>query len=67
MSLLTRPCREITSLLLAAEDRTLGLRERVAIRLHLTVCDACTRFSAQMQLMRGALSHWKHYRDTDEP
>ncbi len=63
MSVFTRPCRDITALVVAAEDRRLSPRERLAVRVHLAICTGCTRFSAQMSLMRGALTRWRGYRD----
>jgi len=37
-------------------DRRLGLAERVALRLHLLVCDGCTNFSKQVAFLRRSLS-----------
>lgn len=48
-------CREIHQLVSEAMDRPLTLTERVRMRLHLVVCDACTRFDAQMLLIRRAM------------
>lgn len=62
-----RSCRDVTRLVLEGEDRRLSLADRLAIRLHLTVCDGCTRFSAQMSLMRGAVQRWRAYRDDAGP
>jgi hypothetical protein len=36
-------------------DRELSFVERTRMRLHLVVCDACTRFSGQMDLLRKAM------------
>ena len=36
-------------------DRPLTLVERARMRLHLMVCDACTRFDTQMLLIRRAM------------
>ena len=52
-------CREVTRLVLEGEDRKLSLPERLAVRLHLLLCDACQRFVAQTQLMRRALQQWR--------
>jgi hypothetical protein len=35
-------------------QRPLRWRERIALRLHLTVCDACTNFKKQMRLLTDA-------------
>ncbi|WP_256078560.1 zf-HC2 domain-containing protein [Massilia sp. YIM B04103] len=48
-------CREVHRLVSEGMDRKLSLVERIRMRLHLTVCDACTRFSGQMVLLRQAM------------
>ena len=60
---LQRNCRDVTALVLAGEDRKLGLLERWAVRAHLKVCDACPRFTRQVELMRRALPRWRAYRE----
>jgi predicted anti-sigma-YlaC factor YlaD len=63
---LFRNCREVTALVLAGEDRRLGLVERVAVRLHMQICAACPKFSRQVALMRQAMPRWRAYRDGGE-
>lgn len=48
-------CREIHQLVSEGMDRPLTLVERARMRLHLVVCDACTRFDTQMLLIRRAM------------
>jgi hypothetical protein len=60
-------CRESARLILQGEDRRLGLAERLALRVHLTLCDGCTRFVGQVGLMRGAMQRWRAYTDRDTP
>jgi hypothetical protein len=62
MSLRLR-CREATKLLLERENRPLGPVERLALRAHLAICDACTKFDGQVKLMRGAMARWRSYTD----
>lgn len=52
-------CREVTALVLAGEDRRLSWRERLGIRLHMVICEACPHFVRQVTLMRRALNRWK--------
>jgi hypothetical protein len=66
MKFLQRNCREVTALVLAGEDRRLGLFERWALRAHLKVCQACPRFTRQVELMRRALPRWRAYRDSGD-
>jgi hypothetical protein len=49
-------CREIHQLTMEGMDRPLSWSERVRMRGHMAICEACTNFSAQMQLMRAAMS-----------
>ena len=49
-------CKHATQLASRALDRRLPIRQRVALRLHLLMCDACTQFVRQLQLMRKALA-----------
>ncbi len=48
-------CREVHRLVSEGMDRELTLVERARMGLHLVVCQACTRFSEQMSLMREAM------------
>ena len=61
-----RDCREVTALVLAGQDRELGLAERWAVRLHLQICKACPRFAQQVRLMQQALPRWRAYREAGE-
>ncbi|AJG17639.1 zf-HC2 domain-containing protein [Cupriavidus basilensis] len=49
-------CREIHHLTMESMDRPLSWFERVRMRGHMAICDACTNFSGQMRLMRSAMS-----------
>jgi Putative zinc-finger len=66
MKFLQRNCREVTALVLAGEDRKLGVIERWALRAHLKVCTACPRFVRQVALMRQALPRWRAYRNSGD-
>lgn len=55
-------CKDTSVLLSQAQDRPLGLRERILLKLHLLVCDGCTHFSRQLVLMRAAM---RRLRDSD--
>jgi hypothetical protein len=48
-------CREVHRLVSEGMDRELSLVERTRMRLHLIVCEACTRFNGQMDLLRRAM------------
>jgi len=61
--ILRRTCKEVTTLLVAREDRALPPVERLALRLHLAACRACPVFERQLLTMRKALDRWRHYTD----
>lgn len=47
-------CREATELLSQGQERRLGLRERLGLRLHLMFCAGCTNFRRQLDILRAA-------------
>ena len=48
-------CKETTRLLSQGEDRKLALGERVALRVHLAICNGCRNVSAQFKFLRPAV------------
>jgi hypothetical protein len=48
-------CRETSELLSQTQERRLGLRERLGLRLHLLLCDGCANFGRQLELIRAAI------------
>jgi anti-sigma factor ChrR (cupin superfamily) len=47
-------CKETAVLVSRAQDRQLSWGERLAMRLHLLICDACRQFVRQVQFLRKA-------------
>ena len=54
-------CKEVTRLVLMAEDTSLPLRSRLAVRFHMLICKACPKFAGQLALMRKASDRWRRY------
>lgn len=50
-------CRRATELISLNFDTKLGIIEKVRLRLHLSICEACTRFSKQLDLLHHAAHH----------
>ncbi len=48
-------CKQTSQLISQSLDRSLTLRERFALQLHLIVCKYCKRFSQHLQTLRVAL------------
>ena len=61
-----RTCKEVSALLIAREDRALPLRERLALRLHMAMCQACPRFERQVLTLRNAMKQWRNYSEAGE-
>lgn len=55
-------CKESSVLLSQAQERPLGLGERLRLRLHLLACAGCTNFSRQLRIIRAAI---RRQRDED--
>jgi hypothetical protein len=49
-------CKEAARLVSQGLDRRLGLGERLALRLHLAICDGCTNFRKQVVFLRRAVA-----------
>ena len=64
--LLRRSCRETAALLIAREDRALGMLDRLALRLHLLACKTCPKFENQILTLRAAMGKWRHYGDDEK-
>jgi predicted anti-sigma-YlaC factor YlaD len=48
-------CKEVSHDLLADEHKSAGIGRRIAIRVHLLMCDNCRRFAAQLQRMNETM------------
>jgi hypothetical protein len=48
-------CKETSRLLSQGEDRKLGFGERVALRVHLAICNGCRNANAQLRFLRLTL------------
>lgn len=59
-------CKEVTQLVLERHERRLSWRERLGLRLHLLICDACTRFEQQMRFLRQAAQRYAERHQTEE-
>ena len=48
-------CKETARLLSQGEDRKLAFGERVALRVHLAICDGCRNVNRQFKFLRQAM------------
>lgn len=52
-------CKEASRLLSQSMDGKLTVAQRSALRLHLSLCEACTRFGAQLGALRTAMRKYR--------
>jgi hypothetical protein len=52
-------CKEASRLLSQSQDRALGRFETWKLRVHLRLCNVCTRFAAQLRFMRDAMQRYR--------
>lgn len=52
-------CKDASRLQSQSQDRPLRLAERLALRLHLLICENCRRFTRQLDLIRRACQQVK--------
>ncbi|MFT5535537.1 MAG: hypothetical protein ACI802_003802 [Candidatus Paceibacteria bacterium] len=57
-------CREVHRLVSEGQDRDLSVIEKIRVRLHLIVCDACTTYTRQMRFLRQAMRKFEIADDT---
>ena len=58
-------CEQATRLISESQERRLGMRERLSLRVHLFICDGCTRFLRQAPLLRAAMRAFVHWEGAD--
>jgi hypothetical protein len=51
-------CKEASRLISLGLDHKLTFGQRTALRLHLTLCDACTRVKTQFDFLRRAVASY---------
>lgn len=52
-------CREVTRLVSQMQDTPVPLLQRIKLRLHLAICDGCTRFERQVRFLRAAMRTYR--------
>lgn len=58
-------CYEVTRLMSEAQERTLTLKERLALRFHTAMCSACRRFGCHLETIRQAMQRYASGADND--
>ncbi len=59
-------CKDASQLISQSLDRSLTLRERFVLKLHLFICIFCKRFNQQLQTLKVALKNMRLGVENDE-
>jgi hypothetical protein len=59
-------CKEVSVLLSQAQDRRVGLLERLRLQAHLRLCVGCMNFHKQLDFLRKAIRKHPALRDEDD-
>lgn len=59
-------CQKATVLISLRRDSTLNLMQALRLKLHLSICDACTRFDKQLTLLHESLHFHTHNETVSE-
>jgi hypothetical protein len=54
-------CKEAAALLIANEDQSISIPDRLRVRLHMVACKTCPNFERQLLTMRNAMRQWRNY------
>ena len=52
-------CKEASRLVSRREEAPLSFGQRILLRLHLSICIACTRFERQVHFLRTAMQKFR--------
>ncbi len=58
-------CKQASKLVSQSLDRPLTWSEKVLLRLHLLICDPCTQFKRQLNMLRTALRKIRNDMEND--
>ncbi|RMF92176.1 MAG: zf-HC2 domain-containing protein [Nitrospinota bacterium] len=53
--MLIRSCKEVTRLVSESLEHELSLMQRIVVRVHIFMCQSCTRFRKQILFLREVL------------
>lgn len=51
-------CKDAAQIITESQHHSLSWRQRVGLRFHLLMCDACRNFASQMALLTKATKLW---------
>lgn len=60
-------CKQVSQLVSESLDRQLSWRERIGMRIHLYMCNACSRFAEQMRFLRTVVRRFAELHAEGDP
>ncbi len=58
-------CKQASRIISQSLDKPLSWSDRMKLKFHLFICDACTNFNRQLRLIRNAIQHMRHETEND--
>ncbi len=58
-------CKQASKLVSQSLDRPLSWSERLRLRFHLLICDACNHFNRQLRVLRNAVKRMMQHTEGD--
>lgn len=58
-------CKQASKLVSQSLDRPLTWSERMQLKLHLLMCNPCTQFKRQLNMLRSALQRLRNHMEND--
>lgn len=58
-------CKQASKLISQSLDRPLSWLDRVQLKFHLFICDACTNFNRQLKQLRAAVQRITQHTEND--
>ena len=53
-------CKQATHLISQSQDKSLGWRERIKLRLHLLICTGCSNYNKHMDFISKAMKQFRN-------
>lgn len=58
-------CHQVTRLVSESQERQLGLKERMSLKMHVAMCSACRNFSRQIPFIHDSMRAYADGRDEE--
>lgn len=58
-------CKQASQIISQSLDKPLSWSDRMKLKFHLSICDACTNFYRQLGLLKNAIDRMKHETEND--